>query len=84
MWSCNSNCWAAPTSAAFLSAIASASPAVKAEDKTNTQGFWLPPGDELTQLRAPRTQKMMLPVFLHPTFLTETLKSFQCKLPVPH
>lgn len=38
MWSYNVNCWAGSTSAAFLSAIASASPAAKVEDKTNIQG----------------------------------------------
>lgn len=84
MWSYNVNCWAGSTSAAFLSAIASASPAAKVEDKTNIQGFWLSPGDKLTQLTAPRTQKMMLLVFLHPTFLTETLKSFKYKQRVPY
>lgn len=42
-WSYNINCWAVYMSAAFLSAIAITSPAVKVRDKTNIQGFWLPP-----------------------------------------
>jgi len=84
MWSYNINCWAGYTSAAFLSVIASASPAIRVEEKTNIQGFWLPPGDKLTQLRAPGTQKIMLPVLLHPALPAETLQSFTHKLPAPH
>lgn len=60
MWSYNVNCWVGSMPAAFFSAVVS--PAVKVKDKNQQAGA----------LGATRIHTTLLPIFLHPTFPTET------------
>ena len=71
MWSYNINCWAVYMSAAFISAIAITSPAVKVRDKTNIQGFWLPPASSSRSSHIPNQ-------FLALHFPYRNLDALQC------